>query len=38
MNITENHIKLYKKVGGDVDHLQRIGTSEEKSFKNQDAL
>lgn len=36
--ITEYHIELYKRVGGDVDHLQRIGTSEEKSLKNQDII
>jgi hypothetical protein len=35
MIFTEYHIKLYKQVGGDVDHLQRIGTLEEKSLENQ---
>ncbi len=35
MKITSYHIELYNKVGGDVDHLQRIGTSEEKTEENQ---
>ena len=38
MTITNYHIKLYKKVGGDVDHLQRIGTPEEKTLKNQSII
>ncbi|WP_271782297.1 hypothetical protein [Aquimarina algiphila] len=38
MTITEYHIELYKRVGGDVDHLQRIGTQEEKTLKNQDII
>lgn len=38
MTITEYHIELYKRVGGDVDHLQRIGTPEEKTLKNQDII
>ncbi len=35
MIITEYHIALYKRIGGDVDHLQRIGTAQEKSLENQ---
>jgi CRISPR/Cas system Type II protein with McrA/HNH and RuvC-like nuclease domain len=38
MTITKYHIELYKKVGGDVDHLQRIGTSKEKSIANQSII
>ena len=38
MTITNYHIKLYKKVGGDVDHLQRIGTSEEQTLENQSII
>lgn len=38
MIFTEYHIKLYKQVGGDVDHLQRIGTLEEKSLGNQNII
>ena len=38
MIITEYHIELYKLVGGDVDHLQRIRTPEEKSLINQDII
>lgn len=38
MTITQYHIELYKKVGGDADHLQRIGTSEEKSIANQNII
>ena len=38
MTITNYHIKLYEKVGGDVDHLQRIGTPEEKTLKNQSII
>ena len=35
MKITNHHIELYLKVGGDVDHLQRMGTPEEKTLENQ---
>lgn len=35
MIITEYYIELYKRVGGDADHLQRIGTSDEKSVESQ---
>ncbi len=38
MVITKYHIELYKRVEGDVDHLQRIGTPEEKTLKNQDII
>lgn len=38
MTITKYHIELYKKVGGDVDHLQRIGTPEEKTIDNQNII
>jgi Mg2+ and Co2+ transporter CorA len=38
MKITSYHLQLYLKVGGDVDHLQRIGTLKEKTIKNQDAV
>jgi len=38
MTITKYHIELYKKVGGDVDHLQRIGTLEEKTINNQNII
>ena len=38
MTITEYHIELYKRVGGDVDHLQRIGTPEEQSLENQNII
>ncbi|WP_299215097.1 hypothetical protein [uncultured Aquimarina sp.] len=38
MTITEYHIELYKRVGGDVDHLLRIGIQEEKTLKNQDII
>lgn len=38
MVITAYHIELYKRVAGDVDHLQRIGTPEEKSLENQDII
>ena len=38
MKITKYHIELYKKVGGDVDHLKRIGTPEEKTEENQEII
>lgn len=38
MIITEYHIKLYKKAGGDVDHHQRIGAPEEQSAENQNII
>lgn len=38
MTITKYHIELYKKGGGDVDHLQRIGTLEEKTINNQNII
>jgi len=38
MTIKKYHIELYKKVGGDVDHLQRIGTLEEKTINNQNII
>jgi len=38
MIITHQHIDLYKKVGGDVDHLQRVGTDKESSLINQEII
>ncbi|MGB0868206.1 MAG: hypothetical protein ACPGSD_01300 [Flavobacteriales bacterium] len=38
MIITHKHIELYKKIGGDIDHLQRIGTIQESSPFNQKVI
>jgi hypothetical protein len=38
MIITDYHIALYKKFGGDVDHLQRAGSTKEKTPENEEVI